>query len=156
MLTSIKYKEAGQNDIENIFNLIKSCFDEFVAVDYHKNGVDEFYKYVNPDNLSVLVREGSYTNLAFYGDRIVGLILFKEHRHISLFFVDREFQGKGIGKTLFKNALSKIHPTDHTIKVITVNSSLIAVKIYEKLGFRKTMFEQNINGIRFIPMVFNL
>ncbi|WP_094603611.1 GNAT family N-acetyltransferase [Sporomusa silvacetica] len=42
------------------------------------------------------------------------------------------------------------------MKEITVNSSPYAVLIYEKMGFVRTDVEQEINGIRFIPMKFNI
>ena len=38
---------------------------------------------------------------------------------------------------------------------ITVNSSLYAVGIYEKLGFIKTAEAQTDSGIQFVPMVFD-
>ena len=61
--------------------------------------------------------------------------------HISIFFIDLEFQRKGIGKKLFEFAFR-----DQPSKQITVNSSSYAVRFYENIGFMKTIEEQNALG----------
>lgn len=49
--------------------------------------------------------------------------------HIALFFVKKEYQGKGVGKILW-NAVLK----ENTSESITVHSSLFAISIYKKLS----------------------
>ncbi len=66
-----------------------------------------------------------------------------------MFFVDGQYQEKGIGKQLFQ-AIWKDCPAGK----ITVNSSPYAVPIYHKLGFCDTDKEKVINGLRFTPMEF--
>jgi predicted GNAT family N-acyltransferase len=45
---------------------------------------------------------------------------------------------------------------DYGIKIITVNSSFLAEKIYSKMGFIKTDEIQERDGIKYIPMEYNM
>ena len=66
--------------------------------------------------------------------------------HIALFFVQEQYQGRGIGKALFRWVSSA------AAGPLTVNSSPYAEKIYQRLGFLPTGPEQVRDGIRYTPM----
>ena len=70
-----------------------------------------------------------------------------EGKHISLFFIKKEFHRKGIGKQLFDYS-----QCDCPANEITVNSSTYAIRFYESLGFEKTNDRQQTNGISYTPM----
>ena len=70
---------------------------------------------------------------------------------IALFSVDKQYQRQGVGRKLFKTALSNKSRTDGHDK-ITVNASRYAVSIYQRLGFVPTDTEQTVNGLVFTPM----
>ena len=72
-----------------------------------------------------------------------------EGSHIALFFVDGAYHRQGVGRLLWDT-----FPAESDKDEITVNSSLYAVGIYEKLGFIKTAEAQTESGIQFVPMVF--
>ena len=80
------------------------------------------------------------------------MIAVKNHNHISLFFVDSQYQNMGVGKTLYFQAEQRCRSVLPELDFIKVNSSLFAVPIYRKLGFTVTKPEQEINGIRFVEM----
>ncbi len=156
MLQTVINREAEIGDVENIFQLISVCFDEFVAVDYNEDGVNEFYKHINPSTLLERINDGYYTLLALCENRIIGMIQIKAWNHVSLFFTASDWQGKGVGKELLKRAIAKCEEKNSEIKGISVNASPFSVQIYCKLGFKRIKFEQNINGIRFTPMEYLL
>jgi GNAT superfamily N-acetyltransferase len=87
------------------------------------------------------------------GDRPVGLIDVRSGFHICLFFVDLDAQGQGIGRALFDAAVERCGLGERAF--FEVNSSLFAVPIYEKLGFRKKSGVRLLNGIRFVEMVYD-
>lgn len=137
-------RKLYNNETENALELVWSVFQEFEAPDYTQEGADEFYKSIHDEKyLSMLSVYG-----AFSDDKLVGVIATRNSAsHIALFFVTREYQKNGIGKTLFKTALS-----DNHTGVLTVNSSPFAVPVYRRLGFAEVDSEQAENGIRFTPM----
>ena len=116
--------------INEVIQLIKETFLEFVALDYDESGIKNFFKFAEDEDL--------LKQLVFYAalrnDKIIGILAVDNKvNHICLFFVDKDLQNTGIGTALFKKFLNEAMP-----KAVTVNSSPFAVKVYEKLGFTAT------------------
>jgi GNAT superfamily N-acetyltransferase len=151
MTLSIRHFHPGEET--QVCELVTRVFDELVAPGLVPEGVEEFLSYVQPDSLRERSQTGYMTLVAALGDEMVGVIQIKSHHHVSLYFVDQAHLGKGIGKELWWRALAICRRERPDLAEITVNSSLYAVPIYEKLGFRQTRPEQVVNGIRFVPMV---
>ena len=61
--------------------------------------------------------------------------------------MDKDLQGKGIGKELMSVIVN-----DNENSYITVNSLRYGVPIYEKLGFVKMEEEKEQDGLKFTPM----
>lgn len=156
MESKITYREIKEGEEEKTCQMVMSCFNEFVAPGYSVEGVNEFSKYVNPQAAKHRLTNNHFIILALDNKVLAGVIEVRNYNHISLFFVRREYQIRGIGKKLYKLALDKCLLSQPDIGVIEVNSSPYAVPIYQKMGFVKTGDEQIVNGIRFTPMVFRL
>ena len=89
--------------------------------------------------------------MQFYGafdeNSLIGTISMREPQHIGGFFVKADYHRKGIGRSLFETMCR-----DYNVQEFTVNSSPYAVEVYKHLGFKAADDEQNVNGIRFVPM----
>jgi hypothetical protein len=156
MENKIAYREIQKGEEEKACLLVMSCFDEFVAPGYSKEGIIEFSKYVNPAAMQQRLANNHFIILALDGDILAGVIEVRESNHISLFFIRKDYQNKGSGKMLHKLAIDKCLLFRPDTTVVEVNSSPYAVPIYQKLGFVKTNDEQIVNGIKFTPMVYKL
>lgn len=131
-------------NINEVIQLIKQTFLEFVAPDYDESGIKNFFKFAEDEDL--LKQLVFYA--AFQNDKITGILAVDvKLNHICLFFVDKDLQNTGIGTALFKSFLNEFMP-----KAVTVNSSPFAVKVYEKLGFTVTGSRRVSDGIVYIPM----
>lgn len=131
-------------NINEVIQLIKQTFLEFVAPDYAEAGIKSFFKFAEDEDL--LKQLVFYA--ALHNDKITGILAVDvKLNHICLFFVDKDLQNTGIGTALFKSFLNEFMP-----KAVTVNSSPFAVKVYEKLGFTATGSRQVSDGIVYIPM----
>lgn len=116
------------------------CKDE----SYSEQGIETFYNFINNKEITKSFKVYG----AFEDNVLKGLIATdRQKRHISLFFVDKVSQGKGIGKELMKAVIN-----NNENSYITVNSSRYAVPIYEKLGFVKMEEEKERDGLKFTPM----
>ena len=137
-------KKITSNEYNNLKELVKKVFDSSVAKDYDENGREEFYKFVNDnEKLDSLDIWGYYIE-----DRLIGVIGTRDEiSHISLFFVDNEFQRHSFGKKLLQTVvdLSKS-------ELISVNSAPSAVKAYKFMGFVSTDSVIETNGIKYVPM----
>ena len=131
-------------NINEVIQLIKQTFLEFVAPDYDESGIKNFFKFAEDEDL--LKQLVLYA--ALHNNKITGILAVDDKlNHICLFFVDKDFQNTGIGTALFKRFFNESTP-----KAVTVNSSPFAVKVYEKLGFTATGSRQISDGIVYIPM----
>jgi len=145
MKSDYTIKTITGKEIEDALKLAWEVFMEYEAPDYPQEGVDEFHGFIT---------EGwKNSNMTFYGavqdDKFIGMLALRPHRHVSLFFVAKEKQGKGVGKALFEKA-----KTDLGNKVMTVNAAPYAVEIYHHMGFEDMTEEKTTNGIRYTPMRF--
>ena len=139
-------KQLTKQEIINALPLVWKVFNEYEAVNYLASGTQAFYNAIHDEDfLNQLSAYG-----AFDGETLIGILAARsEDSHVALFFVDGAYHRQGIGRRLW-NALLADSDKDE----ITVNSSLYAVEIYEKLGFIKTSEQQENSGIRFVPMVY--
>ncbi|MBR3885865.1 MAG: GNAT family N-acetyltransferase [Clostridia bacterium] len=141
-------KKITSNEFNNVKELVKKVFDASIAKDYNDDGKEEFYKFVNDnDKLSSLDIFGYYIE-----DRLIGVIGTRdEMSHISLFFVDNEFQRHSFGKKLLQTVVDA-----SKAEVISVNSAPSAVNAYKYMGFIATDGVIETNGIKYVPMELKL
>lgn len=143
-------------EIDIAFELIWRVFQEFVAPDYTKEGIDTFYReYVTNQKFREKFRDGSETMYGVYvKEQLVGVVSVSVKNTISCVFVDSDFHGMGIGKKLIEVVLEILRQRGE--KSIRLNASPYAVAFYHKLGFR-AIGEQNLyQGIVYTPMEMEL
>ena len=85
---------------------------------------------------------------AIDNDKLIGTVAYytevrKSQRHIANvvgMYVKKEYQGKGIGKKLLKEIIKIIKKRRDIkkIKITVVTDNKPALKLYEKVGFKKT------------------
>ena len=109
-------------------------------------GLSHFYLSINDDTvpgclLSTLtlkefekrIKCDRYTNLVCKSnENIIGYISVKDKSHIYHLFVALQYQKKGIAKLLWKSAMEVCKATRYTVR-----SSLYAVPVYQRFGFKK-------------------
>ncbi len=135
--------KVTQAEKANAMHLVWEVFVEFEAPDYTGEGVKTFRDFVTDKNQT--------DSLEIYGayetGELAGVIATRnEGSHIALFFVDKRYQRKGVGRKLWEAVLS-----DSTAETITVHSSPYAAAIYRKLGFTDTDGEQTEQGYVISP-----
>ena len=140
----IEIKQLVNNEKDEALLFAKRIFIESEDESYSKEGIETFCNFV--DNKKITKSFKVYG--AFEDNILKGLIATdRRKRHISLFFVDKDLQGKGIGKELMKVVIN-----NNENSYITVNSSRYGVPVYEKLGFIKMEEEKEQDGLKFTPM----
>jgi len=148
----MNFEEMKQGQENLAIEIVSSTFDEFVAPGYSKEGIAEFYKFANAENLAKRSQVNCFTILAQENDTPVGLIEIRDNCHISMFFVKKQFQKCGVGKALLKKSINLVLEKQRYLKELTVNSSPNSLEAYKTLGFKVKNKEHNVNGIRFFPM----
>jgi GNAT superfamily N-acetyltransferase len=148
-------KHVEYQDISVALDLIWEVFQEYESPEYSNEGIAEFRKVLDLDEVTgkiargELVLKGSYDGLV-----LTGVIAVRNSNHISLLFVHSNYHRRGIARSLVESVVEDCRKAGYA--EITVNSSPYAVEAYHHLGFVDTDDEQTVNGIRFTPMVVNI
>ena len=152
----ILYRAIKHGEEIEVFNMIRKTFNEFISPNYTDEGIDEFMKYIDPNNITNRLKKNHFIVVATDQENILGIIEVRNYSHISLYFVDESYQGYGIGRELSEISIERCKMQNQNLEKITVNSSPYAINIYKKLGFKQVESEKTIHGIRFIPMELDL
>ena len=155
-MVSIEIRPPFENEAEAINALIKRVFMECVAPDYSVEGIQFFLGFCSTEVVLKKISETGQIIVAVERNEVLGVIQVRDTNHISRYFVDVNYQRKGIGRQLFNYLLEGIKKNYPDVDEITVNSSPFARKAYEGLGFRATDNEQVGNGMKYIPMVYKI
>ncbi|MGD8589713.1 MAG: GNAT family N-acetyltransferase [Chromatiales bacterium] len=146
----ITYREMNTGEEQAVCDLVTQVFDEYVASDYEQDGMEEFFRFANPDALKKRMQSGGFVLVAQRADTLVGMLEFFPPDCIAMLFVSVRRQG--IAKALMTQAISKARSLDPELSKLIVHSSPYAVPIYQKMGFRKSGSVRTENGITYIPM----
>ena len=140
----LEVRELLNNEKDEALLFAKRVYIESEDDSYSEKGIETFCNFI--DNKEITK---SFKIYGAFGDNILkGIIATdREKKHISLFFVDKGSQGKGIGKELMNVIVN-----DNENSYITVNSSRYGVPIYKKLSFIKMEEEKEQDGLKFTPM----
>lgn len=134
---------------------MKVVWDTFVLFDapkYSREGIKNFKAFVKDPALKDLYLDGKYpTFVALLNGMIVGVISIRNKNHISLLFVDSDFQKKGIASRLILKAVEYVKSRENK-NHITVFASPPAIGFYHKCGFVDTSDEITTDGITYTPM----
>jgi len=155
-MTQLTYRDMQPGEQTEAYNLIYRVFKEFIAPDFSQQGIDEFLSFASPESLAERAQANNFVILVLYQKQIVGMIEIRDYDHISLLFVDAEYQGSGIGTELIERSLGRCHSMNPGLDRMSVNSGPNSVTFYEKVGFLPIAPEQEQNGIRFVPMVLSV
>ncbi len=132
--------------------LINEVAEIFIAPDFTPKGINHFLAFVRPSTICERLEAGALILGAWEAEELVGIIELREGPHIALLFTSLPWQGRGIAKKLMEAALENYSSQHGEPEALTVNASLFAVPIYKKLGFVINGQEEDVNGVRFIPM----
>ena len=152
----MKYHLMKPGEESEVFDLVFRTFSEFIAPHYSRAGILEFLKYIRPAYLLERLKKDYFVLLATAQRKLIGIIEVRGRSHISLLFVDKPFQRKGIARELLRRTLRICLKEKPDLSKMTVNASPNSVKIYKKLGFRPAGSEQVKKGIRYTPMTLEL
>jgi GNAT superfamily N-acetyltransferase len=146
----IEKYQTGQETM--IYKLIKKVYDEFVSIDYCEKGNNFFHEWIQPSKIAE--RQNNQINIwiAFIEKELVGMMEIRDNKFISLLFVDKKYQGRGIAKRLFDESLKEIIKRDSNLDKFFVHASPYSIPIYKKMGFVNKDNMREENGIKYMPM----
>ena len=151
-------RKVKGGEVDEALELALDVFMEFEAPDYKTEGVETFKSFIRGEELINGFKRGtSPMYAAFDNGKVIGLIGMRANKtHINLVFVKREYHRKGVATAIFRYLLDDLLKEDPALSEITLNSSPYGLQFYLHLGFAPQSDEQEEDGIRFMPMKYNI
>lgn len=147
----IEIKIVEENELETGFQLIWRVFQEYVALDCQKNGINTFYQeFIKNPKFHEKFKDGRETMYGAYIDKKLVGVLSIGKTHISCVFVDGRYHRTGIGRELFQTVIKELKKNG--LREIKLNASPYAVEFYHKMGFHDIGKATEYQGIVYTPM----
>jgi GNAT superfamily N-acetyltransferase len=145
------FRLARPEDAEAISGLILSFLDE-LTVEPRGTGAERFLAAVSAEAEESYILSEHYDYLvADIEGAVAGFIAMQDKTHVFHLFVSRQYQRQGLARALWQRARDAAGP--HSVaREFTVNSSLLAVPVYERFGFERVSAPEHKNGISFVRM----
>jgi GNAT superfamily N-acetyltransferase len=144
-------RSATVEDAPAISALVTASAREHIASSLFDGGLSHLLSEMTTENQVKRIRNGYQFFVALESDTLIGTAAIRLPAHLYYLFVDTQPQRRGIGRQLWNHARDWIaSSTNHGS--ITVNSSLNAIKAYERLGFAIAGPPEENHGIRYQPM----
>lgn len=150
--SSYEIRWARAEEWTPTMDMIWKTFLKFEGEDYTQEGIRNFYDFISDDGLRDSFLRGDYQLMvALDGGRVIGAGSIRNRNHLSLLFVDEEYQRRGVGESLI-GKLCEYLKTEAGERYMSLQASPYAVNFYRRIGFRAVAPEAEYAGIRVTPM----
>jgi GNAT superfamily N-acetyltransferase len=151
--TEIFIRRAVDSDAPGISRLLRSLSHTYIVSPDHPD-VDKFLATLTETAVSEMIGRADvfYLVAIALSQQLVGAAAISRNHRVEHLFVDPVHQGIGLGRRLWE------HLRDHALHagnpgLFEVNSSIIAVPIYERFGFTIAGPKIERHGGAYVPMV---
>ncbi|MBE4467428.1 GNAT family N-acetyltransferase [Vibrio parahaemolyticus] len=143
----MRIEETQESDFLQVVDLVKRVVDKDILPHFSNEGQALFTSKVRSD-VETTFDKSKFQNLKLIeNNKVIGFAALRENDCITHLFIDTNFQNKGLGKLLLDNLLSLTESSE-----VRLRASVNAQNFYESQGFVATEGEQNVDGVRFVPM----
>jgi GNAT superfamily N-acetyltransferase len=140
-----------ETDIPAVAGLLHALALEFIV---HEASVEEastFLRENDEQGVRGFIARGFVYHVAVEGDELAGFVAVRERSHLYHLFVGKRWQRQGLARRLWDVARNTALAAGNG-GTFTVNSSNLAVPVYESFGFVRTAPMQCVRGVPFNPM----
>lgn len=157
-LRTLHIRRAEDADASRISDLILGLAPYF-TLHPDGQGAEVFLESINTKGVQGFLQSTQFDYfIAEYQNQIAGVVALRDNSHLYHLFVAPQFHGLGFGRELWQFILdfAKRKSENQNLAVITVNSSMNAVTMYQHFGFVPKSERQEMHGLAFVPMALQL
>ncbi|MGK5028317.1 GNAT family N-acetyltransferase [Janthinobacterium sp. DSP2-3-3] len=115
-------------------------------------GAEKFIEHCRQPAIEGYLSQSRYAyQLAHLDGELAGVVAMRDNTHLFHMFVPRALHRRGMARRLWQAARDASIAAGNTTG-FTVNASLYALPLYERLGFVATGPKVEMDGIAFVPM----
>jgi putative acetyltransferase len=140
MINNMKIRPAQSKDLNQICSLFKETIRTICVKDYSDQQIEAWASAADNKIKWERKLETQLFLVAEEEDKILGFASLEDCNYIDLFYVHKDFQGKGIGTTLLKELENKASLNG---SILYSDVSITAKPFFEKQCY-KTIKKQNV------------
>ena len=132
-------------------------FCECDMQDYSEKGIKTFKYFIRRENIEDKINKKDMKIFGAYNENeLIGVVCMRNVTHISLLFVKKSYQRRGVAKALLRRAIYDSIKNNENANKITVNASPVGLAAYKAMGFVPDSLEKEEDGMRYTPMSLKL
>lgn len=145
---NIIIRTISENDYPNVIQVIKKSNSESLGKIYPNELIQEFLKKYDLENFKKKAQTIQYFVAEDTESKSILGVIGLKHNELRTFFVDPDFQGKGIGRKLYDFLEHEARKVG--LHELILEGSPLGEPIYEHFGFKKikTIAKERI-GIKY-------
>ncbi|CAM3652591.1 GNAT family N-acetyltransferase [Parendozoicomonas haliclonae] len=135
------------DDFGEIVIMLTKIAHKDILPHFSGKGQEAFAQGIPADTRTAFDRNRFFSVKAVQGKKIVGFAALRDKNYLTHLFVAKSHQKTGLGKQLLHHML--IRTVGETL---SLRASVNAVNFYKSQGFLPTDQEQQVKGVRYVPM----
>ena len=132
--------------------MVSTVASEHIGPSLYDGGIEVLIASLGPEPTRKRILDNWFHLCALKDEKLIGVVVVRPPSHLYHLFVVSDLQRQGIGGQLFAAADAATIANSQS-RILTVNSSLNAVPVYERLGFTVDGPVVETNGVRHQSMV---
>ncbi len=145
--------KIGRKNLDGALKLVWRVFWECDRKDYEEKGILTFRHFIRQENMEEMMEAGQIVFFGAYeASRLIGVVAMRSGFHISLLFVDRPYQRRGVARKLVRCAVASCLEQNPELRYVTVNASPNGLPAYLAMGFEPLEKETKKDGMRYTLM----
>jgi GNAT superfamily N-acetyltransferase len=133
-----------------VSDLVIRSFQEYIGPEYPRSGIRDFLAYASPQAIKRRVARDHIVLVAMVRNTVIGMVDVDDYRHIDLFFVDRRWHGKHVGRQLMMRTIELCLEARPGLREITADTSDFGLPVYLAMGFERAGAPQETHGRHFL------
>ena len=151
-MESLPIRQATPEDTPAIAALVLSLSRYFLADPERPEAAEAFFRTITPEAIAGYISGGRFRyHVAEDARELAGVVAVRDGGHLYHLFVAERFHRRGLATRLWEHARGDAIARGNPGR-FTVNASLIAVPLYERLGFAASAPAVVQDGIAFQAM----
>lgn len=144
-------------DVGPAHDFLLAQYEAFNAIENTSRGHRHFLGFISPRALQERLEKGCIALVAERRRTLLGLCEIHLDGYLTLLYVRGDHQGRGLGRLLLEQGLSRLRAAVPAIRTVRVRGTPYARGFYRHIGFEPLAATiQEDHGIRFHPFVLRL
>jgi len=146
----VTYRLMEPGEERRVSDLMIRSFQESIGQHYPRSGLRDFLAYASPQAITEPVGKDHIVLVEVVRNTVMGVMDVDDYRHIDLFFVDKRWHGKHVGRALMIRTIEIPLEAQFHLREITADTFEYGIPAYTAMGFERAGPPKMSHGRHFL------